>query len=153
MSNEHHDQGGAVGVGGAVVRGRAVLLVRRGAGAWRLPAAAARAQTLDEAAVRGVLESAGVHASVQGVLAVHSRWDGASGPCVVFLMRCERGEPAPGADVDRAEFLTLEDIDAHAPTPDLVRAIAARALDASRNLLLPASVESSPAAASRLFLG
>jgi 8-oxo-dGTP diphosphatase len=157
-SFEQYNQGYNVGVGGAVVRGRSVLFVRRasrhGRGNWQIPGGFVdRGETLDAAAVREVLEETGVEACVQGVLAVRTRWDDRNSTYVVFLMRPEAGDPSPGDEVDRAEYLTLAEIDALDQVPEINRAIAARALGASRNLLYPAEVENPRGGEYRLFLG
>lgn len=157
-SVQQYSQGYNVGVGGAVVRGRSVLFVRRasryGRGNWQIPGGFVdRNETLDDAVVREVQEETGVTASVQGLLAVRTRWDETNSTYVVFLMRPERGEPSPGDEVDRAAYLTLAEVDALQQVPEINRAIAARALGASRNLLYPAEVENPHGGAYRLFLG
>lgn len=158
VSFEQYNQGYNVGVGGAVVRGRSVLFVRRasryGRGNWQIPGGFVdRDETLDSAVVREVREETGVEASVQGVLAVRSRWDDTNSTYVVFLMRPEAGEPVPGDEVDRAAYLTLSELDALEQVPEINRAIAARALGASRNLLYPADVENPRGGEYCLFLG
>ena len=158
MSLELYNQGYNVGVGGAVVRSRSVLFVRRasrhGRGNWQIPGGFVdRSETLDAAVVREVREETGVEASVQGVLAVRTRWDDTNSTYVVFLMRPESGDPSPGDEVDRARYLTLSQIDELDPVPEINRAIAARALGASRNLLYQAEVENPGGGEYRLFLG
>ena len=158
MSLEQYNQGYNVGVGGAVVRGRSLLFVRRasryGRGNWQIPGGFVdRNETLDTAVVREVREETGVAASVQGVLAVRTRWDDTNSTYVVFLMRPEAGDPSPGDEVDRAEYLTLSEIDSLAPVPEINRAIAARALGVSRNVLYQAEVENPRGGEYRLFLG
>lgn len=158
MSLAQYNQGYNVGVGGAVVRGRSVLFVRRashyGRGNWQIPGGFVdREETLDGAVVREVREETGVEASVQGILAVRTRWDDTNSTYVVFLMRPESGEPTPGDEVDRATYLTLAELDALKPVPEINRAIAARALGVSRNVLYPAEVENPRGGEYRLFLG
>ena len=155
---ETYNQGYNVGVGGAVVRGRSVLFVRRassyGRGNWQIPGGFVdRNETLDEAVVREVREETGVLAGVQGVLGVRTRWDDTNSTYVIFLLRPEAGEPSPGDEVDRAEYLTLGELDALEPVPQINRAIAARALGVSRNLLYRAEVENPRGGEYRLFLG
>ncbi len=158
MGLEQYNQGYNVGVGGVVVRGRSVLFVRRasrhGRGNWQIPGGfVERTETLDEAVVREVREETGVLAGVQGVLGVRSRWDTTNSTYVVFLMRPEAGEPVPGDEVDRAEYLTLSELDALEQVPEVNRAIAARALGVARNLLYPADVENPRGGEYCLFLG
>ena len=155
---EQYNQGYNVGVGGAVVDGRRVLFVRRasryGRGNWQIPGGFVdRDETLDAAAVREVREETGVEASVQGVLAVRTRWDDTNSTYVVFLMRPMSGEPSPGDEVDRAEYLTLTELDSLEQVPEINRAIAARALGVSRSVLYPAEVESPRGGEYGLFLG
>lgn len=155
---EQYNQGYNVGVGGAVVHGRAVLFVRRssrhGRGNWQIPGGFVdREETLDAAVVREVREETGIEASVQGILAVRTRWDDTNSTYVVFLMRPESGEPTPGDEVDRAEYLTQAQLDALDQVPEINRAIAARALGVSRNLLYRAEVENPRGGEYRLFLG
>ena len=155
---EQYNQGYNVGVGGAVVRGRSVLFVRRsskhGRGNWQIPGGFVdRGETLDVAVIREVREETGVEACVQGVLGVRTRWDDTNSTYVVFLMRPEGGEPSAGEEVDRAAYLTMVEIDALDQVPEINRAIAARALGASRNLLYPAEVENPRGGEYRLFLG
>lgn len=157
-SLERYNEGYNVGVGGAVVRGRSVLFVRRastyGRGNWQIPGGFVdRGETLDAAVVREVREETGVEASVQGVLAVRTRWDDTNSTYVVFLMRPEAGDPSPCDEVDRAEYLTMTEIDELDQVPEINRAIAARALGVSRNLLYPAEVENPRGGEYRLFLG
>ncbi len=158
MGLERYNQGYNVGVGGAVVSGRSVLFVRRasryGRGNWQIPGGFVdRNETLDAAVVREVREETGVGASVQGILAVRTRWDDSNSTYVVFLMRPESGDPSPGDEVDRAAYLTLSEIDELDPVPEINRAIAARALGASRNLLYKAEVENPGGGEYCLFLG
>ena len=135
-----------------------MLFVRRasryGRGNWQVPGGFVdRDETLDAAAVREVREETGVTASVQGVLAVRTRWDKTNSTYVVFLMRPLSGEPSPGDEVDRAEYLTLAELDALDAVPEINRAIAARALGVSRNLLYRAEVDNPRGGEYRLFLG
>ena len=153
-----YNQGYNVGVGGAVVRGRSVLFVRRasshGRGNWQIPGGFVdRGETLAAAVIREVREETGVLATVQGVLGVRTRWDDTNSTYVVFLLRPERGEPSPGDEVDRAAYLTLAEIDALEQVPEINRAVAARALSPSRNLLYEAEVENPRGGEYRLFLG
>lgn len=155
---EQYNQGYNVGVGGAVVRGRSVLFVRRassyGRGNWQIPGGFVdRGETLDAAVIREVREETGVEASVQGVLGVRTRWDDTNSTYVIFLMRPEGGEPSPSEEVDRAKYLTLAEIDELDQVPEINRAIAARALGVARNLLYPAEVDNPRGGEYRLFLG
>ncbi len=154
-----YSQGYNVGVGGVVVEGERVLMVRRandpGRANWQIPGGyCEREETLAEAVVREVREETAVHTEIQGVLGVRSRTDEFNSTYVVFLLRRVSGDPAPGPEVDAARFLTLEEIDALEKVPEINRALAARALSASRNLLQQAAVEATGSAAKyTLFVG
>ena len=87
-----YNTGYNVGVGGAVVEGDRVLLVRRatdhGRGTWQIPGGFCEPdETLPEAAVREVQEEAGLTTEVQGLLAVRSRHGEDHSTYVVFLLR------------------------------------------------------------------
>ena len=153
-----YNTGYNVGVGGAVVDGDRVLLVRRatdhGRGAWQIPGGFCEPdETLPEAAVREVKEESGLTTEVQGLLAVRSRHSEDHSTYVVFLLRRVAGEPTPGEEVDAARFFTMEEIDALDKVPEINRAIAARALSPSRELLQRAAVESPIPGPYDLFLG
>ena len=153
-----YNTGYNVGVGGAVVDGDRVLLVRRatayGRGNWQIPGGFCEPdETLPEAAVREVQEEAGLTTEVQGLLAVRSRHAEDHSTYVVFLLRRVAGDPTPGDEVDAARFFTLEEIDDLDKVPEINRAIAARALSPSRELLQRAAVESPIPGPYDLFLG
>ena len=155
---ERYNQGYNVGVGGAVVDGDRILLVRRatayGRGNWQIPGGFCEPdETLAEAAVREVNEEAGLTTEVQGLLAVRSRHGEDHSTYVVFLLRRVAGEPTPGPEVDAARFLTVEEIDELDAVPEINRAVAARALSHSRGLLQRAAVESPVPGPYSLFLG
>ena len=153
-----YNSGYNVGVGGAVVDGDRILLVRRattyGRGSWQIPGGFCEPdETLPEAAVREVEEEAGLTTEVLGLLAVRSRYGEDHSTYVVFLLRRVAGEPTPGDEVDAARFFTLEEIDELDMVPEINRAIAARALSSSRGLLQRAAVESPAPGPYALYLG
>ncbi|MBM4436062.1 MAG: NUDIX domain-containing protein [Actinobacteria bacterium] len=153
-----YNQGYNVGVGGAVVDGDRILVVRRastyGRGNWQIPGGFCdRDETLDQAVVREVHEEASLETEVQGVLGVRTRHDETNSTYVVFLLRRVSGEPSPGDEVDAARFVTLDELDALDPVPEINRAIAARALGQARNLLQRTVVSSRLPGEYRLFLG
>ena len=145
---QRYNSGYNVGVGGAVLDGDRILLLRRsteyGRGNWQIPGGFCEPdETLHEAAIREVKEEAGLDVEVQGLLAVRSRHGEDHSTYVVFLLRRVDGEPTPGDEVDAARFMTMEEIDNLDKVPEINRAIAARALSPSRGLLHKADVDSS----------
>ena len=113
---ERYNTGYNIGVGGAVVRGGQLLLVRRasrhGHGNWQLPGGFIEPdETIEQAVVREVQEEAGVKGEVEAVLGLRSRYDPDSGNgiYIVLLLRPVSGEPtADGHEVDHAAYFTLE---------------------------------------------
>jgi ADP-ribose pyrophosphatase YjhB (NUDIX family) len=97
---ERYNSGYNIGVGGAVVRGDQLLLVRRasrhGRGNWQLPGGFIEPdETIEQAVVREVQEEAGVVGEVEAVLGLRSRYDPESGNgiYVILLLRPISGDP------------------------------------------------------------
>ena len=142
---ERYNRGYNLGVGGAVVRDNRLLLVRRasrrGRGNWQVPGGFVEPnETIEQAVVREVREEAGVTGAVQGVIGLRNRCDPDIGNSlyIVLLMTPISGEPQPDmAEVDRAEYLTLEQIEQLAQVPVINREIARRALSEEKCLLVP----------------
>jgi mutator protein MutT len=135
-------------VGGAVVRDNRLLLVRRaprrGRGNWQVPGGFIEPdETIEQAVVREVEEEAGVTASVEGIVALRNRYAPEVGNSlyVVMLLHPLSGEPKPdGREVDRAEYLTWDEIQALDQIPAVNVEIAQRVLSQNRCLLVPRSV-------------
>ncbi len=142
---ERYNRGYNLGVGGAVVRDNRLLLVRRasrrGRGNWQVPGGFVEPdETIEQAVVREVREEAGVTGEVQGVIGLRNRCDPDIGNSlyIVLLMTPLRGEPTPDMEeVDRAEYLTLEQIERLEQAPAINREIASRALSQEKRLLEP----------------
>ena len=142
---ERYNRGYNLGVGGAVVRDNRLLLVRRasrrGRGNWQVPGGFVEPnETIEQAVVREVREEAGVTGAVQGVIGLRNRCDPDIGNSlyIVLLMTPLSGEPTPDmTEVDRAEYLTLEQIEQLAQVPVINREIARRALSEEKCLLVP----------------
>ena len=88
---ERYNTGYNIGVGGAVVRGGQLLLVRRasrhGRGNWQLPGGFIEPdETIEQAVVREVQEEAGVTAEVEAVLGLRSRYDPDSGNGIYVVL-------------------------------------------------------------------
>jgi mutator protein MutT len=158
---ERYNTGYNIGVGGAVVRGGELLLVRRasrhGRGNWQLPGGFIEPdETIEQAVVREVQEEAGVTAEVEAVLGLRSRYDPDSGNgiYVVMLLRPVSGEPtADGHEVDHAAYFTLNQIRGLNPLPPVNWEIAQRVLDPTRCLLLPKPLTNLNGAKFTLFVG
>ncbi len=142
---ERYNRGYNLGVGGAVVRDDRLLLVRRasrrGRGNWQVPGGFVEPdETIEQAVVREVREEAGVTGEVQGVIGLRNRCDPDIGNSlyIVLLMTPLSGEPTPDMEeVDRAEYLTLEQIERLEQVPAINREIASRVLSQEKCLLLP----------------
>lgn len=142
---ERYNTGYNLGVGGAVVHDNRLLLVRRasrrGRGNWQVPGGFVEPdETIEQAVIREVAEEAGVIAKVDGVLALRNRYDPDIGNSIyiVLLLHPVSGEPTPdNEEVDRAEYLTLEEIQALDQIPPINLEIAQRVFAPDRRLLLP----------------
>lgn len=135
-----------VGVGGVILRGGTVLLVRRAkpplAGRWSLPGGAQRAgETAEEAFSREIAEETGLGLEPRGFVgiaeAIRRDEKGAVRHHYVLLdywAECPRGKARPASDVDQivwAPLDRLEDYDLWSRTRDMI-AEAARLRDESR---------------------
>jgi len=158
---ERYNTGYNVGVGGAVVRGGQLLMVRRasrhGRGNWQLPGGFIEPdETIEQAVVREMQEETGVVAEVEGVLGLRNRYDPAqgNGVYVVMLLRLVSGEPkADGREVDHAGFFTLDQIRELNPLPPVNWEIAQRVLCPDCHILNPKAVTNLNGARFTLFVG
>jgi ADP-ribose pyrophosphatase YjhB (NUDIX family) len=158
---ERYNTGYNIGVGGAVVRGGQLLLVRRasrhGRGNWQLPGGFIEPnETIEQAVVREVEEESGVSAEVEAVLGLRSRYDAESGNgvYVVLLLRPLAGEPrADNHEVDYAGYFSLEEIHELKPLPPVNWEIAQRVLSLDRRLLTPKPLVNLNGAKFTLFVG
>jgi 8-oxo-dGTP diphosphatase len=158
---ERYNNGYNIGVGGAVVRDKTLLLVRRasrrGRGNWQLPGGFIEpAETIEQAVIREVEEETGVGAEVVGVLGLRNRYDpdSGNGVYVVLLLRPVCGEPkADGREVDRAGYFELERIRELSPLPPVNWEIAQRVLSPECRLLTPKPLTNLNGAKFTLFIG
>lgn len=111
--------GNVTSVGGLVVRGDTLLLVRMtygpNNGRYMLPGGLLDpGETLDTAVVREVLEETGVTARPVGIVGLRSRFDGErTDNYILWLLEHVAGEPrAEGHENDDARYLTLTEMDA-----------------------------------------
>jgi ADP-ribose pyrophosphatase YjhB (NUDIX family) len=158
---ERYNNGYNIGVGGAVVRGGQLLLVRRasrhGRGNWQLPGGFIEPdETIEQAVVREVQEETGISAEVEAVLGLRSRCDPdtGNGIYVVLLLKPISGEPKPdGHEVDHAGYFTLDQIRDLRPLPPVNWEIARRVLSPDRRLLNPTPLINLNGAKFTLFVG
>ena len=97
----------------------------------------------------------GVVATCRGILAIRNRiHDGSNSTYVVFLMDWVSGEPSPdGIETDRAEWLTLKEIERLENRPAINLVVAEGALSGSARLLSGTEVESGTGDTYKLFVG
>lgn len=111
--------GHVVAVGGVVVRGDAVLLVRMAYGPARgqylfAGGLVEAGETLDQAVAREVFEETGVIAEPLGTIGIRTRYDGArSDTYVMFLLEHRDGDPRPdGQENDDARYFDAAELEA-----------------------------------------
>ncbi len=158
---ERYNSGYNIGVGGAVVKDGRLLLVRRasrrGRGNWQVPGGFVEPdEAIEDAVVREVLEEANITAKVVGVLGLRNRYDPDVGNSmyVVLLLHPVSGEPKPDdKEVDRAEYYTLDEINALDQVPAVNLEIAQRALAQDQRLLSPKTVAHVSGGTYTLFVG
>jgi mutator protein MutT len=158
---ERYNSGYNIGVGGAVLHGGRLLMVRRasrhGRGNWQLPGGFIEPdETIEQAVVREVQEEAGVTAAVEAVLALRSRCDpeNGNGIYVIMLLKALSGEPLPdGREVDCAAYFTLEEIHDLKPLPPMNWEVARRVLSPDHRLLKPLPLANLSGAQFTLFVG
>jgi ADP-ribose pyrophosphatase YjhB (NUDIX family) len=147
-----------VGVTGAVVRGNAVLYVRRNyepnKNFWTLPGGyAEHTETLDEAVRRELREETGIEINVTGVIGVRTRYGGKGG-AVLVIFRCElvSGEPqADDYEISAAEFFDAEHIRTLEPVFPLSREIGLLVLENNSSGLLERDIPPTTSATWKAF--
>ena len=140
---ERYNTGYNIGVGGAVVSGNRLLLVRRlsrrGRGNWQIPGGfVEQNETMEVAVIREVEEEAGVTAAVQGVLGIRNRYDEEGGNSLYIVMRLspQSGHPNPDMkEVDQAKYFSLSEIQALDHISPVNIEVAQRALAQDYHLL------------------
>jgi len=158
---DRYNTGYNVGVGGAVVTDGRLLLVRRagrrGRGNWQIPGGfVEQDETMELAVVREVEEEAGVTAAVKGVLGIRNRYDedGGNSLYIVMLLNPQSGEPNPDMkEVDRAEYFSLDEIQALEQISPVNIEVAKRALGVDNRMLYPQTVDQVGRDSYTLFIG
>ena len=158
---ERYNSGYNLGVGGAVVKDGKLLLVRRssrrGKGNWQVPGGfVEQDEAIEDAVLREVQEEANITARVVGVLGMRNRYDADTGNSmyVVMLLEPMSGEPTPDdKEVDRAEYFTMDEINALYQVPAVNLEIAERALAPDQRLLGPKTVPHVNGGTYTLFVG
>lgn len=125
-----------VGVGVVVLKGGAVLLVRRARpprqGEWSIPGGLQHiGEKLAEAALRELREETGIEARLTGELGTVDSLRHDDGgrveyhySLVEFAAEWVSGEPRPADDVDRAQWAPIDDLDRYALWSETRRIIA-----------------------------
>ncbi|MCZ6679325.1 MAG: NUDIX domain-containing protein [Candidatus Poribacteria bacterium] len=134
-----------LGVGGAVVRDRRLLLVHHtyGAKKWQIPGGYVKLhECAHESVVREVYEETGIRAKVDGLLGVRHRVkEGDNSTYLIFKMTPLHpyDYPTPdGREVDAANYFTLKEIEAFTSEeiPALNQCVARRVLSGAPMLML-----------------
>lgn len=143
--------GYSLGVAGVVLLDECVLLVRRlhepNKGRWTFPSGyVGAAESIDEAAVREVLEETGVRADVVGVVGLRNRVSPKDNNVVLFfLMHAREGEPVPdGEEVDAARYFSLAEALACPDFIELNKMVVRKVVANGGQPLLPAECPPTP---------
>ena len=158
---DKYNTGYNVGVGGAVINNGRLLLVRRagrrGRGNWQIPGGfVEHNETIESAVVREVKEESSVTTSVEVVLGIRNRYDedGGNSLYIVLLLDPQSGKPNPDMkEVDRADYFTLEEIQAMENISPINIEVAQRALAEDRRLFSPKTINQPGRGSYTLFIG
>jgi 8-oxo-dGTP diphosphatase len=142
LDETFYQSGYSIGVGGVVLCGNKVLLVRSVQGEakdeWAIPGGfIEHRETIDVAVQREVFEEAGVKAEIDGLIAARNRVTGGENSAYfVFLSHASTEEAqADGVEVNEARYFTLAEVETLPRLRALSRMLAIRALEGKIQVL------------------
>jgi 8-oxo-dGTP diphosphatase len=142
MSDRRREPRNTTGVGGAVLRGEEILVVRMNygpsQGRYMLPGGLLDpGETLDGAIVREVREETGIEAVPRGIIGVRSRYtDRGTDTYLIWQMDYLSGEPeGDGREIEHARFMTLDEINQREDVVYLVWYVASKIFNGGADLL------------------
>jgi 8-oxo-dGTP diphosphatase len=142
MSDRTRDIRNTTGVGGLVVRGDEVLVVRMtygpSQGRYMLPGGLLDpGETADAAVVREVREETGIDARPRGIIGVRSRYtERGTDTYLIWQMDYLSGEPnGDGREIEHARFMTFDEIQQRDDVVYLVWYVASKVFNGGADLL------------------
>jgi 8-oxo-dGTP diphosphatase len=142
MSDRTRDIRNTTGVGGLVVRGDEVLVVRMtygpSQGRYMLPGGLLDpGETADAAVVREVREETGIDARPRGIIGVRSRYtERGTDTYLIWQMDYLSGDPnGDGREIEHARFMTFDEIQQRDDVVYLVWYVASKVFNGGADLL------------------
>ena len=137
-------KGYSIGVGGVVVCGNEVLLVRRtrgeDVGEWAIPGGfVEKNEKADKAIIREVFEETGVKASVRGLIAIRNRiYKDENSIYLMFLLETNIEEfKAQKSEVDKVGFFNLSQLNGISNLQPLSKIVIEKVLNNEHKILSP----------------
>jgi len=133
-------RGYSMGVGGVVLCGAKVLLVRSAFGKheWTIPGGYVEAgETIDIAVQREIMEETGVRAELQGLIGVRNRINPDDNSAyLIFLLQSQTEATQPdGVEVDDARYFTFSEVQSLSTLNTLSRIVVIHALEQKIHML------------------
>jgi 8-oxo-dGTP diphosphatase len=142
MSDRNREIRNTTGVGGLVVRGDEILVVRMtygpSQGRYMLPGGLIDpGETADTAVVREVREETGIEAQPRGIIGVRSRYtERGTDTYLIWQMDYISGEPnGDGREIEHARFMTFDEIQQRDDVVYLVWYVATKVFNGGTDLL------------------